>query len=75
MEAGMPLRNLVLWPWCGGGEPQTHSRNVLMEGSTGFADGLDVGYKGTKGVRNKYFPFAYRLQRGFLHTIPLSNNQ
>lgn len=83
VEAGLLVRNLVRWKpgVCGvyesggGGEQETDSRRVLKEESIGFAYGLDVRYKGTKGVRDKCFPFAPILQRGFLHTIPLSNNQ
>lgn len=61
-------------PTCGGGGQETDSRHVLKEESIGLAYGLDVRYKGTKGIRIKCFPFAPTLQRGFLHTIPLSNN-
>lgn len=74
VEAGLLVRNLVWWPMRGGGEQETDSKCVLKEDSIGFAYGLDVRYKGTKGVRSKCFPFAPTLQRGFLHTIPLSHN-
>lgn len=74
-EAGLLMRNLVRWPTCGSGEQETDSRRVLKEELIGFAYGLDVRYKGTKEVRNKCFPSAPTLQRGFLHTIPLSSNQ
>ena len=44
------------------------SRQVLKQESTGFARGLDIGYEGMKGTRNKHY-ISCSYAGDFLHMI------